>query len=268
MYGISYGKTGEKKAFYFVPFQRSMIADHVNQKEVVLAVPDHFTALEKVKWKQKAELSGYQVLNCLAESEAAVLYHSTQHPKPNRAYHIRVIQIGESGTNISNVLCSKDKIQTQYTKRIGVGGAVLTDKVVGLIRLKLQGLLKYVDSKSIQEKAERLKVRMGSNNKLRDEIEFRGNLIKISRREFDSCCAEWFLRLLMELDYFDLDCQKKGIPKAEATIICGGGGECGYVYQKLKKKYEGTFVTNYKATEACVLGAAIYAKQLCERRKV
>ena len=85
-FAICQGSTGEKSAGYNVKLKRSLMVDEISNTQVVKVIPDYKELKDRYS---------------IHESMAAVLYHSTQHPTPRREYVIRVINIGETGTNIS-----------------------------------------------------------------------------------------------------------------------------------------------------------------------
>ena len=249
-FAICQGSTGEKSAGYNVKLKRSLMVDEISNTQVVKVIPDYKELKDRYS---------------IHESMAAVLYHSTQHPTPRREYVIRVINIGETGTNISFVKCSNRSIQLLKSKFMNSGGADITKNMVRVFKRKCGCQLGSVEEKELYKEMEALKISMGLCNKGKSEIEFRGMDVIFTRKEFNICCCEWLIQLLRELDYFDVECSRLGIKKAEATILCGGGSECELIAQKLKEKYEKNYVTNYKASEAAVLGGAIYAKQLFGR---
>lgn len=273
-YAIKNSKTGIKGAAYNSKLMKGMMVPNEVVKKVckhhksILVLPDHLDDLEKMETRLKLSSRGYQTKCSIVDSVAATLYHSTQSRQQKGVSYVRVIDFGETGTNITLVKCTSDSISAEYTLRVENGGQHLTDQMAESLRVKMGRRLSGKEKDELWNKVEASKIRMSMNRQKCDKIYFCDELlekeycVKWMREDFEKHCNKWMNPILRKLDSFDETCQKKGIPFIQKTILCGGGSGNYYVNKILQRKYENSNVTSYRGKDAALLGATIYAKQV------
>lgn len=273
-YAIKNGKKGVKGAAYNTKLMKGMMVPSemlkkaCKNQEVVLVLPDHLDEFEKMEERVKMSAKGYKIKASIVDSVAAELFHSTQNVKQKNTTYSRIIDIGETGTNITLVKCTPVSISAEYTVRVETGGGHLTDQLTDAIREKMGRRLSLKEKTELREKMEASKIRMSMNRQGCDKIYFVDNeiekeyCVKLMREEFEKHCIKWMQPILKKLDEFDQTCRKRGVFKIHKTILCGGGSGSNYVNTILEKKYPNTIMSSYRGKDAALLGAAVYAKQI------
>ena len=294
---VHYGSLGRKAAAYNTRLKKSMLVEE-NQgkyKTNVLVHPYFATDFEKRKLQQKAEQRKsfpedrrdyrqlLQQLMSIAETEqegriihayisepvAAVLYYTSQNPESKWGKRIRVLNVHKDRTDITFVNIGENGITVESQESFFRGGELLEGKLMNFYTKKLRlidgDVLNYAKERHVlRNYMKDAAFRITSNRQEEDKFTFtspqtgKAYQLSIKRREFDELIGQVADEILKRLESIDQHCY--------GTILCGGLAEYEAFSDLVRAKYENAPVMSYKAHEAEVLGAAIYARQVYEAR--
>lgn len=273
-YAIKNSRLGVKGAAYNTKLMKGMmVPSEVIKKvckhhETVLVLPDHLDDLERIQEKVKMTTKGYCIKASIVDSVAAVLYHSTQSVRQKGTVYHRVIDFGETGTNITLVKSTPESISVEYTMRAEIGGTHLTTRLTGFMKEKVGNCLSLKQLNELKDKMEASKIRMSMNRQRCDKIYFcdeyteKEYCVKFMREDFEKHYYKWMQPIQKKLDEFEEECKRRGVTKIQNTILCGGGSGSHYVNEWMQKQYENSIVTSYRGKDAALLGAVVFAKQI------
>lgn len=266
---IHYGSLGRKTGAYNTKLKKSLLMEEEGDKfqTTVLVQPYLVTDSEKQMLEQKAKREGYNIQAYISEPVAAALYYTNQHPEVWWDRRVGVINIHKDSTEISSVNIKTEGIKVESHESIYQGGELLTEKLKNYYTRKLRQMdgdvLNYAKERHfLYDYAREAAFRLASSRLEEDTFTFvspqtgKKYQLSIKRREFDELMAQIAKEILQRADPFD--CRHHGI------ILCGGMAEYDAFADVIKKNDPETQVMAYKAHEAEVLGAAIYARQVHE----
>lgn len=266
---FQYGSMGRKVAAYNTKLKKSLLLEMSGKKfaTAVLVHPYQATNPEKQMLERKAEKEGQSISAYISEPVAATLYYTAQNLKLNRTGLVRVLNVHKDRTEVSYVKVQKDGITVEFHQSILGGSELLVEKMTEFYTKKLRHIdgdvLNYAKERCVlYSGAKEAMFRLTSNRLEEDKFIYaspktgKEYQLTMKRIEFDTLVRQVAEEFLKKIEKTDHCCH--------GTALCGGLCEYETFVDAVRAKYQNMPVAAYKSHEAEVLGAALYARQVCQ----
>lgn len=273
-FAVQYTSSGKRMSAYNTKLHTSRMLQGEEKcfdrrkKQTVLVYPASAAEQYKQDLMRRAENENIATGDMISEAEAAVRYHCFQNKGSVRNGLVRVIDIHKNNTDITMVRVDKSKIKAVLCQCVPVGGDTLTEKMLRYYMNKLARVKGDItgDMRSIRtlkDRAENAKLRMGKNRMETDEFIFRSPkdnvryLLRIFREDYNRMISEMMEMIFSTDDKLMAKAGQYGYGRPGTVILAGGMNGCEQCIREAREKYPDASVLSYKCRDAAILGAVL-----------
>lgn len=273
-FAVQYTSSGKRMSAYNTKLHTSRILQGEEKcfgrrkKQAVLVYPASAAWQYKQDLMRRAENENIAAGDMISEAEAVVRYHCFQNKRSVRNGLVRVIDIHKNNTDITMVRVDESKIKAVLCQCVPVGGDTLTEKMLRYYMNKLARVKGDItgDMRSIRtlkDRAENAKLRMGKNRMETDEFIFRSPkdniryLLRVFREDYNRMISEMMEMIFSADDKLMAKAGQYGYERPGTVILAGGMNGCEQCIREAREKYPDASVLSYKCRDAAILGAVL-----------
>ena len=273
-FAVQYTSSGKRMSAYNTKLHTSRILQGEEKcfgrrkKQAVLVYPASAAWQYKQDLMRRAENENIAAGDMISEAEAVVRYHCFQNKRSVRNGLVRVIDIHKNNTDITMVRVDESKIKAVLCQCVPVGGDTLTEKMLRYYMNKLARVKGDItgDMRSIRtlkDRAENAKLRMGKNRVETDEFIFRSPkdniryLLRVFREDYNRMISEMMEMIFSADDKLMAKAGQYGYERPGTVILAGGMNGCEQCIREAREKYPDASVLSYKCRDAAILGAVL-----------
>ena len=273
-FAVQYTSSGKRMSAYNTKLHTSRIllgqekCVDSRKRKAVLVYPASAAWQYKQDLVRRAENENIAAGDMISEAEAVVRYHCFQNKESVRNGLVRVIDIHKNNTDITMVQVDKGKIKAVLCHCIAVGGDTLAEKMLRYYMNKLARVKGDITGdglsiRTLKDRVENAKLRMGKNRLKTDEFIFRSPkdniryLLRIFREDCNRMISEIMEMIFLADDKLMAKAGQYGYGRPGTVILAGGMNGCEQCIREVREKYPDASVLSYKCRDAAILGAVL-----------